>query len=124
MRVVQTALVFQWLARVTGTVQLVLGTIIWTTNADSLIPVHTTNGLLFLLSLWTLAGLGVRRVEAWRVALAATWGVIMVLLGLSQMNLLTGGLHWIVQVIHLGVGLTAIAQAEMLARSIRVVSRR
>ncbi len=124
MRVAQTALVFQWLARLTGIVQLVLGTVIWTLNADSLIPVHTTNGLLFLLSLWTLAGLGVRRVEAWRVGLAAIWGVLMVTLGLSQMNLLTGDLHWMVQVIHLAVGLAAIAQAEALARSIREMATR
>lgn len=119
MRVARAALVFQWLARLTGTAQLLMGALIWAAGADALIPVHTTNGLLFLLSLWTLAGLAVRRVAAWRVALAGVWGVLMVMLGLGQMNLITGDLHWIVQVIHLAVGLAAIAQAEMLGRSIR-----
>jgi hypothetical protein len=36
MRVAQATLVVQWLARVTGTAQLVLGTIIWAAGADSL----------------------------------------------------------------------------------------
>lgn len=39
----------------------------------------------------------------------------MVWLGLNQAQFLTGSLHWIVQVVHLLLGLGAIGQAENLA---------
>ena len=109
----------QWCARVTGGTQLLLGTAIWTGRAESVIPIHVSVGLVLLLSLWTLTGLAVGQVAAWRVALAGFWGLLMVTLGLSQDSLLPGSLHWLIQVVHLGVGLAAVAQAETLAHGIR-----
>ena len=55
---------------------------------------------------------GVPRGQVW---LATIWGLIAPLLGLAQVGLLPGPNHWIIQVIHLLVGLGAIAQAEGLA---------
>jgi hypothetical protein len=113
------AVVAQWTARLTGATQLVLGIAIWTGLAVSLILLHISIGLLLLASLWALTGLGLGRVAGWRLALAAAWGLLMVMLGLSQANLLVGPAHWLVQVLHLVVGLAAVAQAETLARGIR-----
>jgi hypothetical protein len=111
---------FQWLVRVTGLIQIVLGVLIWTGNADSLIPIHMLNGLVLIFSLLVLAVLAAfARVNPALVALAIVWGLITVLLGLTQQRLLPGQMHWLIQVLHLLVGLGAIGQAESLAQRIK-----
>jgi hypothetical protein len=111
---------FQWLVRVTGLIQIVLGVLIWTGTADSLIPIHMLNGLVLIFSLLVLAVLAAfARVNPALVALAIVWGLITVLLGLTQQRLLPGQMHWLIQVLHLLVGLGAIGQAESLARRIK-----
>jgi hypothetical protein len=112
--------IFQWLVRVTGLVQLALGLLFWTGSQLQLIPIHMLNGVLVVLGLWVLAGLAAAaRVDLRWVALAAVWGVVTIVLGMSQATLLPGDLHWVVQVLHLLVGLGAIGQAESLARRTR-----
>ncbi len=110
----------QMTVRVSGIVLLVLGVIFWTGNLDSLHLVHILMGLLLVLGLWTLAFLAVRGRVAVRLSvLGFAWGVIAPVLGLTQVNLLMGGAHWVVQVIHLLVGLGAIGIAEVLAARIK-----
>jgi hypothetical protein len=53
------------------------------------------------------------------VALAIAWGFVVPVLGLLQGELLPGGSHWVVQVLHLLVGLIAIGLAESLAARIK-----
>jgi hypothetical protein len=53
------------------------------------------------------------------VAFASLWGLLVVVLGLTQGRLLTGDVHWVIQVLHLLVGLGAIGQAEGLGRRAR-----
>ena len=50
---------------------------------------------------------------------AIIWGVLVIALGMTQMQILPGQFHWIVQVVHLGFGLVAIEFAELMARHIR-----
>ncbi len=114
------ATVAQMTVRVSGIVLLVLGVIFWTGNLDSLRVVHILLGLLLVLGLWTLAFLAIRaRVAVGLPALGFAWGVIAPVLGLTQVNLLTGGWHWVIQVIHLLVGIGAIGIAEVLGRMIK-----
>jgi hypothetical protein len=111
---------FQWLVRVTGLIQIVLGVFIWTGNADRLIPIHITSGLVLVLSLLALGVLAAfARVNPALVALAIVWAVVVLILGLTQVQLLPGPAHWVIQVVHLLLGLGAIGQAENLARSIK-----
>jgi hypothetical protein len=111
---------FQWLVRVTGLIQIVLGVFIWTGNADRLIPIHITSGLVLVLSLLALGVLAAfARVNPALVALAIVWAVVVLILGLAQVQLLPGPAHWVIQVVHLLLGLGAIGQAENLARSIK-----
>ncbi len=113
-------IVAQTLVRVTGVFQIVLGFLFWTGNATFLIPVHMLSGLLLVLGLWALAGLGARAgVQAGLVAVAAVWGLLTVALGVSQDSILQSGPHWVIQVLHLLVGLGAIGQAEALGVRIR-----
>jgi hypothetical protein len=107
------------LVRITGLIQIVLGMLIWLGIGVTLIPIHILSGIILVVSLWVLAFV------AWRVGvpsgqplLAFLWGILVVVLGLTQGGLLSGPAHWVVQVVHLLVGLGAIGQAERLARQI------
>jgi len=110
----------QMLVRASFVVQLVLGGLFWTGNALDLVPLHQTIGFLLVFGLWTLAGLAARAgVRPPLVALAAVWGLIVPILGLTQTRLLVGSAHWVIEVLHLLVGLGAIGQAEGLAARIK-----
>jgi hypothetical protein len=102
--------------RVVWLVQLALGVLFWTGNATGLVDLHQLLGILLVLALWTQAILAARAgVEARLVAVAAVWGLLVPIVGLTQTSLLTGSLHWLVQVIHLLLGIGLLALAENLA---------
>lgn len=112
--------VAQWVVRLTGVTQVVLGLLFWTGRALTLVPVHMAVGLTFVLALWALAGLGARAgAGSGRVILVALWGMLVLGLGVTQTRLLPGPAHWIVQVLHLLVGIAAMALAARLAGQIR-----
>lgn len=107
-------------ARLTGFVQIVLGLLVWTGHAESLVTVHIAVGLLLSLDLLVAAGLGLRagaRPGLWMLALA--WSAGMPVFGLTQAGLLPGSAHVVAQVIHLLAGLAAIGLVEALAASSR-----
>ena len=106
-----------------GLVLIALGLLFWTGNADPLIPVHMLLGIALVLALWVLAVLAaVAGVNFGLVALAFVWGLIVAALGLTQTRLLPGDAHWLIQVLHLLVGITAIALAQIHA--MRIIARR
>jgi len=114
-----TATVARWLVRITGLIQIVLGLLFWTGNALTLLPVHILSGLILVISLWVLAFVAARSgVEPAFVAVAFLWGLLVVVLGLTQGQVLTGSAHWLIQALHLLVGLVAIGQAEGLGRRV------
>jgi hypothetical protein len=111
------------LVRACGLVLITLGILFWTGNARPLIPVHMLVGLLLVLSLWTLAFIAARMgVRPGLVIVAFLWGLLVPVLGVMQDGILVGDLHWLVQVLHLLVGLAAIGQAESLGAGIRRVA--
>lgn len=115
-----TATALQMLVRLIGSILIILGVLFWTGNADSLIPVHMLLGITLVLLLWALAILGaIAGVQRGVVALALMWGLVVPVLGLTQTQLLPGPSHWIIQVLHLLIGLSAISLAETLARRIK-----
>ena len=112
--------VLQTLVRLSGLTLIVLGMLFWTGHALTLIPVHMLVGFVLVLSLWALAVLAARAgVHPGLVILAMLWGGLVPVLGLTQDRLLPGDAHWMIQVLHLLVGLGAIGQAEGLAARIR-----
>jgi hypothetical protein len=103
-----------------GALLLVLGLIIWTGKADQLIGVHVALGVVLVLSLWTIAAIAARSgVPAGTVALAAAWGLLAVVLGLVQEDLLPDSWHWTIQVLHLVIGMGAIWWGRRLVQLIR-----
>ena len=102
--------------RVVGVVQLALGVVFWTGNALGLVDLHQLLGILLVLALWTQAVLAARAgVAPGLVAVAVVWGLIVPIVGLTQTNLLTGSLHWLIQVIHLLLGIGLLDRADTLA---------
>jgi hypothetical protein len=102
--------------RACGTLALVLGLLFWLGDLRSLIPIHMLLGIVLVLSLWALAFLGARvGVSKALVAVAVVVGLLTAWLGVSQTSLLPDpSVHWIVQVIHLLLGMAAIGLGEAI----------
>src|SRR5438445_1237982 len=103
------------IVRVRVLIELALGILFWTGNADSLQIVHIVIGILVVLSLWTLGIAQGLQGGSFGLALATfVVGFLLALVGLFQKQWLVGSNHWIIQVIHLLLGLSAIGIAEMI----------
>ncbi|HEX3648344.1 MAG TPA: hypothetical protein VHV49_07940 [Pseudonocardiaceae bacterium] len=100
---------------VAGIVQLVLGALFWSGIGQNLVPVHATIGTILVLALWTVAFFAARAgAPRGLVVLAVVWGLIVPAFGTLQTSILPGSLHWIIQVVHLLLGLAAMALAGIL----------
>ncbi len=98
-------------------VELVLGILFWLNIADQLILLHEAVGFVVVIALW-LIGLAQGFIKGGNFGLAlATFivGLALAIVGLYQQLWLPGSLHWIIQVIHLLLGLSAIGLGEMIA---------
>jgi len=116
-----TTVIAQMLVRLCGVILIVLGILFWTGNALSLVNLHMLIGLLFVLSLWVVSVLaGVAHQSGGLVALGIIWGIIVLALGMTQSTLMPGAAHWMIQVLHLLVGLIAIGIGERIAMRTKV----
>jgi hypothetical protein len=105
------------LLRVTGVLQIVLGFAFWSGHLSRLLPVHWTIGVVFVLALWSIAVAAmIRRAHIGLAILAIAWGILLTAFGFTQQAFLPGDLHWVVRVLHLAVGLAALAIAMRLVR--------
>ena len=102
--------------RAVGVIQIVLGLAFWTGNLLGLVDLHQLLGILLVLGLWTQAALGARAgVPAGMVAGAVVLGLIVPIVGLTQRELLPGSAHWVIEVVHLLLGIGLLGLAENLA---------
>jgi hypothetical protein len=107
--------IFDWILRIAGTVALVLGLLIWTLQLD-IINVHMLFGLIVTLALLVISFLatftrGLRLLGI----IGIVYAFILPLLGVNQETLLVGDLHWLIQVIHMLVGIGALALAGVIS---------
>jgi hypothetical protein len=119
-----TATVAQWIVRITGVLQLILGLLLWTGDVPaSLIPVHILIGVILILALWLLAATAsTQGVPIGMAVGVAILGLITLIIGGTQRDLLPDpGTHWIIQVIHLFLGMAAVGSGEMLGGRLRRV---
>lgn len=115
-------IIAQMLVRLSGLVSIGLGVAFWTGRALTLISVHEQVGYVFVLSLWVLAVLAARAgAGPGLVGLTLVWGAAIVVLGVTQGQLLVGHAHRVIEVLHLLVGGGAIGLAERLTASTRRV---
>ena len=102
--------------RIGALIQVVVGIAMWTGHWYSLVDVHRTIGVLFVLALWGIAVIAlVQRRSAGLAAFALLWGLLVAALGFMQQGILIGDLHWIVRVLHLVIAMASIPMAERLA---------
>jgi len=106
--------------RGSGILVILLGLALWAGYGYSLLQVHMLLGVLVVLALWVLAGFGAKAgASAGRVALAVVWGLILPVLGMTQTQLMPGPAHWVIRLLHLLIGIGALAQGDRLARVIK-----
>lgn len=102
-----------------GIALVVLGILFWTGHAFSLVTLHEGLGGLFVICLLVLAVVGLLTPGSRGFAvIVLIWSFIVPVLGMTQLRLLPGAEHWIIQVIHLLVGLIAMGLGHGLARRI------
>ena len=102
--------------RIAALVQVIVGIGLWTGHLYSLVDVHRTIGVLFVLALWSIAAIAlVQRRATGLAAFAVIWGVVVAAVGFTQQQLLPGDLHWIVRVLHLVIAMASMPIAERLA---------
>ena len=116
-----TTTVAQMGVRVLGIIQIIMGLFFWAGYALGLVNLHMIIGLLFVISLWVLCGVAAKaHVSGTFVAIGVIWGLIVTWFGMAQVKMMVGSAHWVVQVIHLLLGLVAMGIGESLAKRIRV----
>lgn len=103
--------------RIAALLALILGLIFWTTpTRGNLVPIHMLLGIIVTLTLLILGGVIMTVKGGLGIGIAAiVLAIIVPVIGLTQTQLLGGSLHWIIQVIHLLIGLAAIGMGEMIA---------
>jgi len=104
--------------RVAVLLTLILGLLVWFDIAkSSLTNIHMLLGIIVVLSLWVLGGFIVATKGGIGLGIGAfVLGLIVLLFGLTQKGILAGSsLHWLIQVIHLLFGLSAIGLGEAIA---------
>jgi len=118
MRIVTT--IAQWVVRLTGMTLVALGLLFWAGRALGLVPLHMAIGAAFVLALLALVGAAAAAgLRPAFVALAAGYGLVIPVFGMVQTRLWPGPDHWIVQLLHLGIGIGGMILALRLASHVR-----
>ncbi len=91
------------------------GILFWTGRALPLVQLHKLVGVLFVVSLLTLVVLAARAAAPPTPVIAlAVVALVIPVVGFVHMRLMPGASHWIVQVVHLLLGLSAMPLAGVL----------
>jgi uncharacterized membrane protein len=113
--------------RVCALIALVLGVVFWTSSVgDVLVPIHMLLGILVVLSLWALGYAIATAPQGKSIGLAIgafVLGLLVLFVGLTQgtdempktLLYLSSSTHWIIQVVHLLLGISAIGIGEAIA---------
>lgn len=107
------------LARLLVAVQLILGLLIWFGQRISLTQLHIALGSIFVLDLWLLAVIALFALSARGFSLfTLLLGGVIMWLGVAQRTMLVGDLHWAVRLVHLLIGVSAMALVEPLSKAL------
>jgi len=100
-------------------IAILLGITFWLNLPDDmLIPVHMALGIVIVLMLWILGMVSVTT-KGGSIGLgvgAIVWGLLVLILGLTQTRILVNpSVHWIIQILHLLLGIGAISIGQLIA---------
>lgn len=115
----RTITIFDWILRLAGLGALVLGLLIWTLQLN-IITYHMLFGLLVAIALLVISFLATLA-RGLRVLgiIGIVYAFILPILGVNQDALLIGTLHWLIQTVHMLVGIGALAYAGILSTRYR-----
>jgi hypothetical protein len=116
-----------WVLRISALLALILGILLWVkVLPDSSAPIHMLLGIIVVLSLIVLAvAFGTAKGGNWGLAGGAiVLAIIVAGFGGSQQTILPShSIHWLIQVIHLLLGLAAIGMGEAIAGRYRRIQK-
>jgi hypothetical protein len=110
------ARISQYLVRGLGIIALALGLMFLGGDVRGLIPVHMLLGVIVAVALVVLS---VAVIMAQRVGLGIggiVVAVLLVVIGMGQGQMLPGENHWLVQVVHILLGMGAIGYGEVIGK--------
>jgi hypothetical protein len=104
-----------------GLIALILGLLFWTGIAVHLVSMHMLLGLLAVAALWVIAiGQAFAKGGSWTVAACSlVVGALTIVFGLYQSSMMVGPLHWVIQVLHLILGLFTVGLGHLGAARYR-----
>jgi hypothetical protein len=104
-----------------GLLALILGLLYWTGTALYLLQMHMLLGLLAVGALWVIGiGQAFSKAGNWVIAACAlVVGAVTIVIGVIQSSLMVGEFHWVIQIIHLVLGLLTIGMGHMGAARYR-----
>jgi hypothetical protein len=103
--------------RIAGVLALILGIVFWVgVEPASLLGIHMLLGVIVTLALWVLGAVIAPTKGGTVLGITAfALGLIIAVFGMTQRSILLGNLHWIIKVVHLLLGLSAIGIGEMIS---------
>ena len=98
-----------------GLLSFILGLLFWTGAALNLISMHMLLGLLAVAALWVIGIVqAFSNAGSWIIAACAlVVGAVTIVVGLYQSSMMVGEFHWIIQLVHLVLGLLTIGLGHM-----------
>ena len=118
-----TARLLQIVVAITGLCALVLGLFIWIANID-LTDIHMLFGLLVTLGLLVMSiiALTASGLRIWGM-IGIVYAIVVLIFGVSHSTILVGNLHWLIQTLHLLVGIGAIVLTGLIGARYRTLKR-
>ena len=118
-----TARIIQIISGVAGLGALLLGLLVWIANMN-LTSIHMLFGLTVALTLLIMSIIAVstRGMRIWGIV-GIVYALIVPVFGLTQFNILTGNLHWLIQIAHMLVGIGALALTGMMGARYAALKR-
>lgn len=108
------------LFRLFGVTQVVLGVLFWTGRALDLTPLHMAVGMLFILTYFYLVATA--KLAPKGLTLALLLGLIIPVFGMMHARFVIGPMHWTIQVLHLLLGVVAMATIDRTNRKLAKVA--
>lgn len=104
-----------------GVLALISGLFFWTGTVLNLVSMHMLLGFLAVAALWVVAiGQAFSKAGSWIIAACALLvGALTIVIGLYQVSLMVGPSHWVIEVIHLALGILTIGLGHMAAARYR-----
>ena len=104
----------QWLSRLVGACELTLGLVIWFVGVSS-VKVHIGLGIAVTLMLVIISVIGLTLKETRLLGVVGiVYACILPVFGFVQLGLLMGSLHWLVQLLHLIIGVGSIGVIHLI----------